>query len=749
MFSHPTSCFFLTTVTFSIYTVDITVLPFLSFTHSSPTFFSVTFSFIFPSFLLRPSLLSIIDYPPSLLSSSQSHTRSHTHSTPTPMASYPTPLRYDFLHAFGERRLSAPTPNTHYNPARDNVSCVHFSPDGSLIAVGDHNGRIVIMHRRSQHLPRSLQSFSSSSSSSSSISSHFRTSFTAPIVFSSNTSSSSSCSSSQNFVHQHTSHRHLSQPSLHTPPLAQSLLPPSRRTHSRRRLRPSRIFSTHHTAQLNHYQPSSLTSALSDPSDHESDHYDHHTPRDTHLDSHRNSPQISSLPSQHPHHHSPQYRNPLTESVHLPNRHSGFKFWTQFQSHYYEFDYAKNLDIDEKVNKICWCRPGGEAHRLISANDRVVKVWRVAEQNVRSLVRLQTRDDHHRFDSPSTFHSNPSLSSPAVHSTPTFPNSPLQRPRSLVRALFRRKSPHYRSISSSPPSSTTLSPIPTSHIRLPRLEERQSIVNAKAKRIHSNPDMYQINSVSLSSDQTTFLASDDLRVRLWDLNTTTNGYYYLNTKPNRMKNLIEVITSAHFHPSQPYTIALTTSRGVVKLSDLRTSPTCKSFVKKYEWPRHKHARRTFISELTASICDLSFSPNGQSFLTRDYMTLRLWDMRKESTPVLTLPVHEHLRPHLSSLHRRDYIFDKFQCRFSRDASSLLTGTYHAAFHSYSALDGSYTSVEASVEAVRGESRHIPGHCPFRTADLNRGILALDTSPTEDLVAAAAGTALYLYTGSPR
>lgn len=656
------------------------------------------------------------------------------------MASYPAPLRYDFLHAFGERRVSGPIPNRHYNPARDNVSCVHFSPDGSLIAVGDHNGRIVIMHRRSQHLSQSFQSPS-----------HFRTSFTAPAVFSSSTTTSSSCSSSHNNISHHTSHAHLSQPALCPPPLAQSPQSPRRRIHSRRRLRPRRIFSTHDTAHHTHYQPSSLTSALSDASDHDSDHDTHHdTDHDTHLDSHRNSVQTSSLSSQHQHqhHHSPHYRNPLTESVHLPNRHSGFKFWTQFQSHYYEYDYAKNLDIDEKVNKICWCRPGGEAHRLISANDRVVKVWRVAEQNVRSVVRLDSRHAYQRSDSGSAHHSKPSLSSPAVLSTPAMPDSPPQRRRSLVRALFRR-STDYRMIPSPPPSPTAPPTIPTLHIRLPRLEERQSIVNAKAKRIHTNPDMYQINSVSLSSDQTTFLASDDLRVRLWDLNTTTNGYYYLNTKPNRMKNLTEVITSAYFHPSQPYTIALTTSRGVVKLSDLRTSPTCKSFIKKYEWPRHKHARRTFISELTASICDLSFSPNGQSFLTRDYMTLRLWDMRKETAPVLTLPVHEHLRPHLSSLHRRDYIFDKFQCRFSRDGSSLVTGTYHAAFHSYSALDGSYTSVEASVEAVRGESRHIPGHCPFQIADLNRGILSLDTSPTEDLVAAAAGTALYLYTGSPR
>lgn len=64
----------------------------------------------------------------------------------------PASMRYPFLHAFGERRISKKLPSKPI-PVRGNISCVHFSPDGSIVAVGNCNGRIIIMHRQSQVLP--------------------------------------------------------------------------------------------------------------------------------------------------------------------------------------------------------------------------------------------------------------------------------------------------------------------------------------------------------------------------------------------------------------------------------------------------------------------------------------------------------------------------------------------------------------------------------------------------------------------
>lgn len=55
------------------------------------------------------------------------------------------------------------------------------------------------------------------------------------------------------------------------------------------------------------------------------------------------------------------------------------------------------------------------------------------------------------------------------------------------------------------------------------------------------------------------------------------------------------------------------------------------------------ANKSFFSEIIASISDISFSKDGRYILSRDYMTLKLWDLNKESAPVATYNTHEHLR----------------------------------------------------------------------------------------------------------
>jgi hypothetical protein len=59
-------------------------------------------------------------------------------------------------------------------------------------------------------------------------------------------------------------------------------------------------------------------------------------------------------------------------------------------------------------------------------------------------------------------------------------------------------------------------------------------------------------------------------------------------------------------------------------------------------PRPQGAK-SFFSEIIASISDIRFSRDGRYLLSRDYMTVKLWDLAKESEPLHTFNVHEGLR----------------------------------------------------------------------------------------------------------
>ncbi|XP_038987804.1 uncharacterized protein LOC113462214 isoform X1 [Phoenix dactylifera] len=79
------------------------------------------------------------------------------------------------------------------------------------------------------------------------------------------------------------------------------------------------------------------------------------------------------------------------------------------------------------------------------------------------------------------------------------------------------------------------------------------------------------------------------------------------------------------------------------------------------------ARRLEFSEPTTGLPgDIKFGQDGRHILSRDYMTLKLWDINMDSGPVATFQVHEYLRPQLCDLYESDSIFDKFECCLSGD-----------------------------------------------------------------------------------
>jgi serine/threonine-protein phosphatase 2A regulatory subunit B len=354
-----------------------------------------------------------------------------------------------------------------------------------------------------------------------------------------------------------------------------------------------------------------------------------------------------------------------------------FRFWTQFQSHEPEFDYLKSLEIEEKINQIRWCRDVSGAHRLLTTNDKTIKLWRVFERQVRQLVTF----DNETVEASTRQESNykPTSASP--------------------RALLSNNSLGNLDLNVSGSNGlATIGTLAGREVRLPRLRRTGTMVMAVPKRVFANAHAYHINSISLNSDEETFLSADDLRINIWNLDICSTGFNVVDIKPDNMEDLTEVITAAEFHPHHCNLFLYSSSRGVLKLCDLRARALCDQSVREYEEPEDP-ANRSFFSEIIASTSDLAFSHSGRYVLARDYMTVKLWDVNMEKRPLLTIPIHESLRSRLCELYENDCIFDKFQCAFSADDASILTGSYGNQFQVYSSKSGRGLCYEASVDFV--------------------------------------------------
>ncbi|GBG80673.1 hypothetical protein CBR_g31132 [Chara braunii] len=427
-----------------------------------------------------------------------------------------------------------------------------------------------------------------------------------------------------------------------------------------------------------------------------------------------------------------------------------YRYSTEFQSHEPEFDYLKSLEIEEKINKIRWCYTANGARFLLSTNDKTIKLWKVFERKVKFVT---------------NFNVEPTK---VVASNGLLGGSPLGSPRAprmngSLSPLARRPSQVLEGVT-----------IPRGgfpNLRLPSIEWRnETALVARCRRVFANAHAYHINSISNNSDLETYISADDLRINLWNLEVSDQSFNIVDIKPVNMEDLTEVITSAEFHPGHCNVLAYSSSKGTIRLIDLRQSALCDRHAKLFE-EQEPPGNRSFFSEIIASISDIKFSKAGRHILSRDYMTLKLWDLNMESAPVATFRVHEHLRAKLCDLYENDSIFDKFECCLSGNGDRVSTGSYSNLFRVFGTVPGSVeaSTLEASktpnrrqvyvpgrqgrMSGVGGRSRqqrraaNAEGVGPdggIGTNDFTSKLLHLAWHPSANLVACAASNSLYMY-----
>uniref|UniRef100_A0A8C1Y7T1 Serine/threonine-protein phosphatase 2A 55 kDa regulatory subunit B n=1 Tax=Cyprinus carpio TaxID=7962 RepID=A0A8C1Y7T1_CYPCA len=96
-----------------------------------------------------------------------------------------------------------------------------------------------------------------------------------------------------------------------------------------------------------------------------------------------------------------------------------------------------------------------------------------------------------------------------------------------------------------------------------------------------------------------------------------------------MEELTEVITAAECHPHQCNVFVYSSSKGTIRLCDMRAAALCDRHSKFFEEPEDPSSR-SFFSEIISSISDVKFSHSGRYMMTRDYLSVKVWDLNMEN-----------------------------------------------------------------------------------------------------------------------
>jgi len=74
------------------------------------------------------------------------------------------------------------------------------------------------------------------------------------------------------------------------------------------------------------------------------------------------------------------------------------------------------------------------------------------------------------------------------------------------------------------------------------------MVEATPKRVFGNAHTYHINSISLNSDQETFLSADDLRINLWHTEVTDQSFsrcFFYKLNETETKKMVYLSSHAY------------------------------------------------------------------------------------------------------------------------------------------------------------------------------------------------------------
>ncbi|KAG9329080.1 hypothetical protein JZ751_007708 [Albula glossodonta] len=235
--------------------------------------------------------------------------------------------------------------------------------------------------------------------------------------------------------------------------------------------------------------------------------------------------------------------------------------------------------------------------------------------------------------------------------------------------------------------------------QVPVLKPTDLMVEVSPRRIFANGHTYHVNSISVNSDCETYLSADDLRINLWHLDITDRCFMFEE-------------------PEDP-------------------------------------GNRSFFSEIVSSISDVRFSHSGRYLLTRDYLTVKVWDLNMERGPIETYQVHDYLRSKLCSLYENDCIFDKFECSWNGTDSVIMTGAYNNFFRMFDRETGRGVTLEAARETgkahavlrtrrVRAGGKRRKDQVTVDSLDFTKKILHMAWHPTDNIIAIAATNNLYIF-----
>jgi len=302
---------------------------------------------------------------------------------------------------------------------------------------------------------------------------------------------------------------------------------------------------------------------------------------------------------------------------------------------------------------------------------------------------------------------------------------------------------------------------PIKSIVIPKVSNQKTQTKSKTKKVYKFVHNNQINSISENKIYTNnFMSSDEYKVLLWDMNAPNEVFNIVDIDPLSEAENTEKITKSIVCNYNPHLFAYGTSKGNIKYCDLRTSSDSISFSKNF-LDENSNLNKTIFAQYLLGVHDLSMSfSNNYLIASRHYLSVNLWDLRKQSEPSSKFLVYEPVINKLSYLYQNNYLNDKFSLSPDSSGKYIVTGGYNNMFHVLDIAQRLNTQIVidesndklANTNVIRKVNSK--GSCFYKKDDPNISKLNFDKkvlhqvySPVDNFSVLVSFNCLYTYSGS--
>lgn len=187
---------------------------------------------------------------------------------------------------------------------------------------------------------------------------------------------------------------------------------------------------------------------------------------------------------------------------------------------------------------------------------------------------------------------------------------------------------------------------------MPKLENVEANYAAELQKGFPIKHVHPIRQISQSSHEQYLLSTDEAQTFLWDLQRPDRPFVVcdLGEITSNKTDEKELITCCQMHPKSDSLFLYGMSQGSLKVGDLRISGSSEKNSTCFKMSMSNSTQKSnYLLNLISNISSAAFTPNGKYLISRDYLTVKVWDICNTKKPISCTILNEGLKSKLCQM----------------------------------------------------------------------------------------------------